>query len=190
MLSLHIQHTHTHTHTHIKTGMKQHSFLNNHTATPDLLSTSRDAFVTPKRPSSLLKSPPQLSLDTEVNDEDDFDLEKDLHAGDKYLSPNENYVRSPKRKHAKTQGEKTKEAPNFKQPIVTRQASRDLSLFKKKRFFGTFHYVYPLTYGNRKKAIRAAKTLTRLHERVEGRFPETVGELLLFEYGCGVCARC
>lgn len=43
------------------------------------------------------------------------------------------------------------------------------------RFYRTFKYVFAITFGCDKDVVRAARAVRALHDRVEGRFAETVG---------------
>lgn len=51
----------------------------------------------------------------------------------------------------------------------------NLSQGVSQRFFRTFHYMFRVTFGTRKDAFDAAKSVRRLHDKVKGKIDEDVG---------------
>jgi len=46
------------------------------------------------------------------------------------------------------------------------------------RFYRTFEYVFGMTFGENTEIFRAARSVRRLHERVFGSFPQTIGPFI------------
>ncbi|ETO07744.1 hypothetical protein RFI_29645 [Reticulomyxa filosa] len=50
-----------------------------------------------------------------------------------------------------------------------------MNTFRSKRFYGTFQYIFPISFGDRTRAFNSSKKVANLHAKIKGKFTENVG---------------